>query len=130
VRLLLLHPKVAHRDCAQCCEWLFDEKTGCIDTTQDGKPLRRPKTGVLSQPPCRQKNGSCPKGTPENSRALTPHNEKAYRHYLRCKALGNFPDDAIVHLHAGLIREVEEQVERANQEKLFALLEAALMVSK
>lgn len=124
--LLKRYPQVARRDCQKCHEWLYNEKTGAIDTTQDGKPIRRPPKGIVSVPPCRQKENGCPKGTPENPKTLTRQNQKAYAHYLQCKATGQFPDDPIVKYHAGLIREVEEFIEEARHEHLEKLLEAVL----
>lgn len=59
-------------------------------------------------PPCRTNQG-CPKGTPENSKELSNKNRLAYDHYLQCKAIGKFPDDAIVYRNAGIIRRIEDQ---------------------
>lgn len=71
-----------------------------------GEPLRRPKG---TTPPCRGGKG-CPKGTPENSNALSPKNEEAYQHYLECRAVGQFPDDMIVKKNAKRIRMIEDWV--------------------
>jgi hypothetical protein len=54
----------------------------------------------------------CAKGTPENSRALSPKNVLAYHHYLKCSATGRWPDDHIVLQNAGIIREAEVAAER------------------
>jgi hypothetical protein len=43
---------------------------------------------------------------------LSDENWLAYRHYLQCKATWRFPDDPIVARNAGLIRWVEDSVER------------------
>lgn len=53
----------------------------------------------------------CPKGTPEDSRALSPKNALAYWHYQQCSAIGSFPDDAIVRQNAAIIRSAERQVD-------------------
>jgi hypothetical protein len=106
-----------------CHEWLYDEKTGSIDRTQDGTPLKRPSAGVVSVPPCRQPKGSCPKGTPEAKKSLTPQNEKCYRHYLECQATGQWPEDAIVRRHAGILSNLEQHVERMRQQRLVTLFE-------
>jgi hypothetical protein len=126
--LLLLHPEVSSRDCQMCQKWLYDEQTGAIETTKDGQPLARPASGVVSVPPCRQPKNSCPKGTPEAKRSLTPQNERCYQHYVRCKATNHWPRDPVVCRNAGLIRTVEDQVERLEQKNLRLLLEAALTV--
>ena len=60
---------------------------------------------------CRREEG-CPKGTPENSRALSESNQRCYEHYLECRAVGKFPDDPIVRRNAAIIAEVLEQVEK------------------
>lgn len=62
-------------------------------------------------PPCRW----CPKipreivnPTPADAVELNGRNWLAYRHYLECKATGDFPRDAIVRRNAALIMRVEE----------------------
>lgn len=45
-------------------------------------------------------------------------NQQAYQHYLQCKAVGRFPEDAIVERNAGLIRQAEEIAERARQRRM------------
>lgn len=68
-------------------------------------------------PPCDR----CPK-VPDDAPAkhwdyaveLSQRNERVYRHYLECKAVGSFPDDPIVRRHAGIIRRVEDAA--ANRE--------------
>lgn len=104
VRLLLLHPEVAMRDCQHCQKWLYDEKTGRVEQ-RAGKDVLRPGTPT----PCRFPKG-CPKGTPEKQLSLTPKNEMAYQHYKECKAVGAFPDDPIVRRNAAMIRAVEDSV--------------------
>jgi hypothetical protein len=74
-----------------------------------GKPVRRP-VGTLA--PCRLRANGCPKGTPETSRALTDANWQAYQHYCECRAVGQFPDDAIVRRNAAIIREASDSAER------------------
>lgn len=63
-------------------------------------------------PPCRTNQG-CPKGTPENSKELSSKNRQAYEHYLQCKAVGKFPEDAIVYRNAGIIRQIEDRMDRS-----------------
>lgn len=67
-------------------------------------------------PPCRTSKG-CPKGTPENSKALTPDNEQCYQHYCECKAVGQFPDDPIVRRNAAAIEEVLDQSRKLSEVK-------------
>lgn len=100
VLLRLLHPEVATRDCGHCQEFVYDEDSG-LPVLFNGEPL--PRDGQL--PPCRR--GKCPKGTPENSVELRPHNWLCYTFYRRCAAVGKFPDDPLIAEHAAIIREAE-----------------------
>lgn len=115
MRLAIVHPEVAARDCKHCQKWLYDEKTGKV-VERHGIPIERPKG---THPPCRLHIG-CPKGSPENSRALTSQNRRAYHHYLECRAVGQFPDDPIVRRNAALIRHVEESIKEGKLDILMA----------
>lgn len=75
--------------------------------------------------PCRLPIG-CPKGTPEDSKALTEKNAMAYRHYLQCKATGNFPKDEIVALHAGIIRSIEDDIAQGRAQAMASFMRAKL----
>lgn len=116
----MLHPEVAYRDCGHCSQFIYNEKTGEPDT-YFGKLI--PRKGSL--PPCRFKGADgkslCKKGTPEESNALNQQNQRVYQHYLECKAIGHFPDDAIVRRNASLIRQVEDSVQRVWQVQLAGL---------
>jgi len=107
VRLTILHPEVAHRDCQDCEAFVYDEKTGERMKSR-GEPVRRP---VGNLPPCRTRANGCPKGTPEQSRALTDQNWQAYQHYSECRAVGQFPDDPIVRRNAAIIRQASDSAE-------------------
>ncbi len=80
--------------------------------------------------------GTCPKTAGlkpeqrvrENADEFNDRTRKAYRFYLRCKATGNFPDDDIVAWYSGLIREMEDAVERA--EKLAWMKRLGIEVSR
>ena len=39
----------------------------------------------------------------------------AYQHYKECKAVGQFPDDAVVRTNAGIISEIHEVTDKAEQ---------------
>ena len=111
--MLLLHPEVATRDCGHCQKWLYDEKTGRV-VKRGPRDVERP-AGTF--PPCQTQAG-CPKGTPEEPRSLSPRNEMAYRHYLECKAVGEFPPDSIVRRNAALIRATEDSIAGAKQDAM------------
>ena len=123
--LKLLQEELSSRDCDVCAKWLFNEKTeqSRRPTTASRSGDRRP---ALSRFLHAAKCGAVAPGTPDAKRSLTPQNERCYQHYLQCKATNQWPDDAIVRINAGLIRGVEEQVQRLEQKRTRLLLEAAL----
>lgn len=115
MRLALLHPHVAFRDCAVCQEWEHYEEgstagvPGEIQMWQ-GQPLKR-----IGPPPCRLAI-KCPKGTPETPKTLNDRNLLAYLHYLECKAVNDFPSaDPIVRRNAQIISAAIDDVERARR---------------
>ena len=126
VILELYHPQVAKRDCGHCQKFHYDEDSGlpvqdsrggCIG---DGQYLYR-----RGPTPCRTSKG-CPKGTPENPATLSERNRQAYRHYLECKAVGDFPGDSIVRRNAGIIRSIEESHSRSQSETTQKLLQTVV----
>jgi hypothetical protein len=120
VTLAILHPEVAWRDCNSCRIHQYDEDTGEVELDRNtGEPLRRAKG---TSPPCRYRRG-CPKGTPEDQRALTNQNQRAWDHYRECRAVGVFPDDPIVRRHAALLRDVEDSCRRKREmDRLISIL--------
>lgn len=124
VLLLKRHPEVATRDCRLCQKWIFDEETGLRTLDRDGKPEPR---FFACPPPCQTDRG-CPKGTPEKSRSLNKRNEQCYQHYCECRAVGQFPDEPVVRRNAAIIREVEDRVDRLQQQDFQrSLLEAMIL---
>jgi len=105
VALLLRHPQVAWRDCGDCQQHIYDHESGKRNEDRNGLPIVRPK-GTFA--PCRYGKDRCAKGTPENSRELSPKNQQAWDRYQEWKATGQFPDDPIVRRNAGLIRQIED----------------------
>jgi hypothetical protein len=108
---MLFHGVIAARSCSDCRKWLYDDRPGCWGL----KPVERPAGRKLERlpnqlTPC----SSCPKipdgaePKPENAVELSVRNRMAYQHYLECKAVGEFPVDAIVRRNAGVIREIED----------------------
>lgn len=106
----MLYPAVAWRDCRHCQKYSYDEQTGLVNVFH-GQPLERDRG---EPPPCRTTAG-CAKGTPEDSRALTPSNWLCYEHYRKCKAVGRFPLDELVAHHAAVIAEVEREAWETKQ---------------
>lgn len=126
MRLLILHPEIAFRDCNDCEKHVYDEKTGRRMETATGQPIARPRGNVA---PCRHRANGCPKGTPEQSKALSDRNWKAWQHYQECRAVGQFPADSVVSRNAAIIRSATDAAEteqRINQlGPLAALLRGA-----
>jgi hypothetical protein len=112
-----LHPSIAARSCADCQAYLYYDR-GYDDfgarVERAGKPVLRPK-GVKT--PC----GWCPKIppgeplVPASAVELSDKNAAAYFHYVECRAVGEFPRDAIVVRNAALIRAAEDIAERVQQ---------------
>lgn len=96
--------------CEECEQVFYDPRTWKV-VARSG---RREKSDP--PPPC----GQCPKifpgepATPEQGKAsqLSEKNWECYLHYLKCKAIGRFPEDEIVENHAGLVRMIEDHVDR------------------
>lgn len=124
--LLWQFPIVAAMDCAACTKNQTDEHWRFIEHPKgSGKILQR---SSRSGPPCRYPHIGCPKGTPENSRALNSRNAAAYRFHKECEAVNQWPDDAIVRRNAALIRDAERACERIKQDRQVHLLESFLGV--
>lgn len=117
MRLVLLHAGIATRSCGDCQRYLYYDR-GSDDfgsrVERGGLPVLRPKN---VKTPCQW----CPKippgesPKPENAIELSEKNIAAVVHYRECKAVGEFPDDAIVRRNAALIRGAEEVAERVHQ---------------
>lgn len=87
------------------------------------QPVKRP-AGTL--PPCRTRENGCPKGTPEEPKSLSDRNWKAWMHYLECRAVGHFPNDAIVRKNAATIRAATDAAEYALRRKDLGPISALL----
>ena len=120
IRLQLLHPEIASRSCTDCQQWLyFDKGPG-----QFGERVERPAGVPIPRGP-HIKTPCCwcskiPAGKepcPENAVELTPKNFEAWAHYRECKAVGDFPTDAIVRFNASIIADAEAQADRVRQSK-------------
>ena len=107
----LLHPAIANRNCHDCLKHVYNEETGQRENNRAGEPLKRTKA---SPPPCQTTKG-CPKGTPDAPRNLTENNARCVDHYHECRAVGVFPDDAVVRRNAAVILQAEELVSKKEQ---------------
>lgn len=122
VRLVLLYPEVAGRDCEDCKKWVYEDSP---DAMAEG-PMEFPPGSGKPNPriPLPQFGPRCdwcpkvPKGDPpkpESAVELSAKNWRAYRHYLECRAIGTFgaaADDPIVRRNAMLIKRVQEEAEQ------------------
>lgn len=128
--LLLEHPKLAARDCSHCLKYDYNQETGDLETDPaTGEPIERDPEFPA---PCRmhaagKRATGCPKGTPEEPKALTPQNKQAYEFYKECEATNSFPLDPIVRRWAAIIRAVEDAAREAAESKR---LELALMKAR
>ena len=102
MRLAILYPELANRDCTYCLTYRHDQY-GPI-RMPDGAPIKR---FAATPPDCRK--GGCPKGTPEQQRTLSADNRLCYNHYRRCRAIGEWPNDPLVAYHARVLMEVERE---------------------
>ena len=118
--LIHRHPQVAFRDCAHCQRFVYDEETGQPQTINRGTMLV--PRNQHNPPPCRLERG-CAKGTPEQPVTLNPANEQAWEFHKQCKAVGQFPADALVRQNAAIIEDIAEQQQRLHQRKVDLLLE-------
>ena len=116
--LLLSHPEIAHRSCAECQRWLYDSETG----RQTRRRQRDPETGeerllpvvrpTGTAPPC----WKCPKcdgrdeRTPATGRIseLSAKNWAAIRFYYEHQATGGRVD-AMARKNCGIIHWAIEQ---------------------
>jgi len=121
VLLILQHPELACRSCDDCRRWQYNHETGEVtdDKRRGGKMKRQGPTPCELDP----KDG-CAKGHWRSPGQLSQRNQQAYQHYLECKAVSIFPDDAIVRRNAGIIRQAEDLVERHRQMELNVYLKA------
>ncbi len=81
-------------------------------------PVERPKgrkiPRIAGQRPRCEWCPKIPQGVepiPANAVVLSEKNEAAYRHYLECRAVSEFPKDDIVRRNAMLIQQIEKIAE-------------------
>lgn len=107
--LRLVHPEVP--TCTDCQAWLHNKDWS--KTLRAGQPV--PRTGGPT--PC----WACPKGKllfppqPYPAADLSAKNEMAWQFYHQVRAGQPMPDDPVTVRNCGLIRMVEDQVERAER---------------
>ena len=81
------------------------------------------------KPPC----STCPKipkgrpHVPDSAVELNSRNYKAYQHWKECRAVGQFPDDAIVRRNASVMHDLWEEFNRKPLHELMAILPVLMM---
>ena len=116
MRVLLLHPEWS-RSCADCAKWLYDE-SGTV-TKRAGLPVVRPPNVPTPCTSCAKiPHGENP--VRENAIELTERNAAAYRHYLECRAVGEWPDDPIVRRTARICRSIHDEFDKVPLYRLIA----------
>jgi hypothetical protein len=131
---LLDEPRIALRDCDYCQRVEHDDgpngnRLPVVDPATGEDLQREPphrEFAPLGWAPCRMKQAGmsetgCPKGTPEESNALTPRNQRAYQFFKECQAVGRHPDDPIATTNAVIITEIETEWARAEQRRAIEL---------
>lgn len=98
VKVVHKYPWLKNVTCSQCRVWWFNPLDGTC-ATRDGQQLRR-----CGKVLC-ETNDSCPKGHWKSPIEFSEKNQRAYDHYLECKATGRFPNDPIVLRNARIIEE-------------------------
>ena len=129
-----MHPEITSRSCEDCKTYLYNDTRERM-----GLPVIRAGRQELrgnAPTPCRW----CPKlpadvpsseACPEKAVELSQRNYKCLAHYLECRAVGRFPDDAIVRRNAMVIRSVmddieHEKAERRQAERMLRMMSMAI----
>jgi hypothetical protein len=118
--------------CEQCASWIYDDDW---QRKKDAAGNDMPRFQGMATP-C----SSCPKVVASAEQKRTLHflqlrsmavelndrNRQAYKHYLECRAVGQFPDDAVVRQNAVIIRAEVDWAEQRKQQEPLQLLVALL----
>ncbi len=129
--LLLWHPEVTGRSCDDCAKYVYDDTPTEMGpkVMRRGLPVLRPPGSPL---PCYH----CPKipaGKPKHrdfAVELSERNWQVYIHYRQCVAVGAFPDDPIVRMHAGIIRSIEDRHSGRSADSLQMIVKILLSLLK
>ena len=101
---------------------MYKADATCLDKPM-GSGIRMTRDAA-DRPPCE----TCPKipkgrlAHPSSAVELSDKNLMAYRHYKECKAVGQFPDDAIVRRNAAIISDIVEDYRQKPMRELLMLL--------
>jgi hypothetical protein len=125
VRLELLRPDAASRPCGDCRRWLYHDTPDRFGdaVVRGGRPVARP-------PGCPTPCSYCPKQPadvpdharrPETAVELSDKNARAVAFSRECRAVGRWPDDALVRRNAAVVAEAERSAERVTQARLAVL---------
>ncbi len=107
-----MHPEIAGRSCEDCVRFVYDDTAkvgGKLLRDRRGEPKKRPQGAPT---PCLR----CPKipagvtPIPSNAAEWSEREWRIWTYHRECRAVGRFPDDAIVRRHAGIIEGVLEDI--------------------
>lgn len=104
IELEVNNPRLARRDCNHCRDVWYNETTGLPILNSRGEEEKR-FGPTLCQTPV-----GCARGTPEAPRALNTANKWAWQFDQRCRAVGEWPNDAIVINNAFIIGRTLERI--------------------
>ena len=108
VVLLINHPELP--PCDECNKWIYDSEWRRIEKPKgSGNYCKRP---AGSATPCFKCPKSLDKLTPNPDGDISPRNWKAWSFYQQIKAGRPMPDDEVAYSNCGLIRQVEDGIER------------------
>ena len=123
VKLARLHPEW-DRECSVCEKYIpredgsfvLDRRTALPVLSYPGAP--KPCHKCLKVPAGVRASSMPWKEMQSHAVSLTPQHRQTWRFYRECRAVGQFPPDAIVRWAAAILREVEEECDRLPTERL------------
>lgn len=124
VALMLRHPKVASVSCKRCTKVWLDEdwepvmRGGVEQARPSGMP---PPCNKCPKVPPAIRNNPNREATPSDAVCMTEDSFKAFMYYMEVKAGAKMHDDPYTRMVCALIRNVEDQVEREQNERMDTL---------
>lgn len=113
--MLRLFPEVANRSCEDCRRFEYDKsgkRKKKIDATPAGDVLVDVPRIPGAKLPCETRAG-CPKGHWSKPRGFCERSRAAYQQFVECRAVGEFPRDALFRQLAAVIDNAERACDRA-----------------
>lgn len=132
-RIALLAPEW-NRDCDDCRMWWFNED-GSIRRDGLGNPVKRgcditPCDQCAKVPMWAKRHGLPMLDLRSKAFQWFPENLKAFQAYCEFRAVGQFPDDAIVRWYSAIIHPIVEQAGRVPFDRLAALIATVVSIGR